>query len=319
MLRDAARSAQRGAVLNEQLLGFARKQSLLPKAVDLNQVLALVDDLLRSTVGDTIRVETRTSSEAWPALVDPNQIELVILNLAINARDAMPSGGVLTVETRNATVGANDGPEGLPTGDYVVLSIGDTGIGMSEEVRTKAFEPFFTTKEPGKGSGLGLSMALGVARQSRGGVRIDSRLGKGTSIEVYLPRANIELSPEPTEGGPPSDDPLINGQVVLVVDDDSDVREVTGALLASLGFSVIEADGGPAAMKIIETRERVDLMLVDVAMPGMNGIEAMREARERRPHLPILLSTGYSDIAHFAAGDIDRSRIVCKPYRRDEL
>jgi signal transduction histidine kinase len=188
LLRNATRSVERGEGLTQQLLAFARKQVLLPKAVDLNQVLLRMSSLLRTSVDSTIPIETRKQPGLWPALVDPGQIELVLLNLVINARDAMPAGGTLVIETGNVTFGAVGRPVDLPAGDYVVVSVTDTGIGMSDAVRAKAFEPFFTTKEEGKGSGLGLSMVLGVAQQSGGDVRIRSRVGQGTSIEVYLPR-----------------------------------------------------------------------------------------------------------------------------------
>ena len=189
ILRNAMHAVENGERLTQQLLAFARHQELLPKAIDLNLIIRGMSDLLQTSIGGAVSIETRPLPELWPALVDPNQIELVVLNLAINARDAMPEGGTLTIETRNANVDAIDGPEDLPAGDYVVLSISDTGTGMSEDVQAKAFDPFFTTKGPGKGSGLGLSMALGVAKQSGGTVRIDSRPGEGTSIKVYLPRA----------------------------------------------------------------------------------------------------------------------------------
>jgi len=190
LLRNAARSVERGERLTQQLLAFARKQKLLPKSVDLNQVLVGMNNLPEASIGTTIRVETRKQPGLWPALVDRNQIELVLLNLAINARDAMPRGGTLTIETGNATLRGSNRPEDLPAGEYAVISVSDTGTGMSDEVRARAFEPFFTTKEIGKGSGLGLSMVLGVAKQSGGDVRITSRVPEGTSIEVYLPRAD---------------------------------------------------------------------------------------------------------------------------------
>ena len=191
ILRNAMHAVENGGRLTQQLLAFARHQELLPKAVDLNEVLRGMSDLLQTSLGGAIRIETRMQPGLWPALVDPNQIELVLLNLAINARDAMPEGGTVTIETRNASFGPGDRPQDLSAGDYVALSIRDTGKGMSDDVRAKAFDPFFTTKGPGKGSGLGLSMALGVARQSGGTVRIDSRPGEGTSIDVYLPRADM--------------------------------------------------------------------------------------------------------------------------------
>ncbi len=188
LLRNATRSVERGEGLTQQLLAFARKQVLLPKPVDLNQVLIGMSNLLRTSVGSIIPVEMRKQPDLWHALVDPNQIELVVLNLVINARDAMPDGGTLTIETANVTFSTINRPVDLPMGEYVVVSVADTGTGMSDEVRAKAFEPFFTTKGEGKGSGLGLSMVLGVAKQSGGDVRITSRPGQGTSIEVYLPR-----------------------------------------------------------------------------------------------------------------------------------
>lgn len=194
LLRSAIRSVERGEGLTQQLLAFARKQVLLPKAVDLNQVLGRMGGLLRTTIGDRILIETRNQSGLWHAMVDPNQIELVVLNLVINARDAMPDGGTLVIETGNVTLTAMGRPVDLPAGEYVIVSVTDNGTGMSEEVLTKAFDPFFTTKEEGKGSGLGLSMVLGVAKQSGGDVRITSRAGQGTSIEVYLPRTQ-ELTP----------------------------------------------------------------------------------------------------------------------------
>jgi signal transduction histidine kinase len=184
LLRNAVQSVQRGERLTHQLLAFARKQTLLPKAVDLNQIVADMSNLLQTSIGTTIRLEMRTKPGLWPALVDPNQIELVLLNLAINARDAMPRGGTLTIETSNATLSGAGRPADLPAGEYAVVSVSDTGTGMSDEVRAKAFEPFFTTKEIGKGSGLGLSMVLGVARQSGGTVQITGRSVEGTSIEV---------------------------------------------------------------------------------------------------------------------------------------
>jgi signal transduction histidine kinase len=188
LLGNATRSVERGEGLTQQLLAFARKQALSPKAVDLNQVLVSMSNLLRTSIGGRVSIEMRPQPGLWQALVDPNQVELVVLNLVINARDGMPDGGTLTIETGNVTFDAIDRPADLPAGEYIVVSVSDTGTGMSDDVRAKAFEPFFTTKPEGKGSGLGLSMVLGVARQSGGDVRIKSRAGEGTSIEVYLPR-----------------------------------------------------------------------------------------------------------------------------------
>ena len=191
----------RGERLTQQLLAFARKQVLLPKAVDLNQVLVSVSSLLTTSIGSRVFIEMRHQRGLWHALVDPNQIELILLNLVLNARDAMPDGGTLTIETGNVTLTAINRPVDLPAGEYVVVSVTDTGTGMSDEVRAKAFKPFFTTKEEGKGSGLGLSMVLGVAQQSGGDVRIRSRAGEGTSIEVYLPRIQSMAASEGIDAG----------------------------------------------------------------------------------------------------------------------
>ena len=198
LLRNATRSVERGEGLTQQLLAFARKQVLLPQAVDVNQILVRMSSLLHITVGSRIPIEMRKQPDLWHALVDPGQIELVVLNLVINARDAMPDGGTLIIETANVTFSAVGRPVDLPAGEYVVVSVADTGTGMSEEVLAKAFEPFFTTKEEGKGSGLGLSMVLGVAQQSGGDVRIRSRARHGTSIEVYLPRTQELTSENPS-------------------------------------------------------------------------------------------------------------------------
>ena len=222
LLRNAVQSVQRGERLTHQLLAFARKQTLLPKAVDLNQIVADMSNLLQTSIGTTIRLEMRTKPGLWPALVDPNQIELVLLNLAINARDAMPRGGTLTIETSNATLSGAGRPADLSAGEYAVVSVSDTGTGMSDEVRAKAFEPFFTTKEIGKGSGLGLSMVLGVARQSGGTVQITPRSVEGRSIEVYLARADSRV-PSDGKAASPS---TVSDHVEFLVDDGIDVRAI---------------------------------------------------------------------------------------------
>jgi CheY-like chemotaxis protein len=249
----------------------------------------------------------------WPALVDPTQTELVLLNLAINARDAMPEGGRLTIRTANVSRG--DAPADLAAGDYVLISVSDTGEGMSEEVLRRAVEPFFTTKEPGKGSGLGLSMVHGVATQSGGGLRIDSRLGRGTTVNVYLPRAR-RVSPGAREREPLS--ATVHERVtIMVVDDDPDVREVAVSSLESLGYHMLAAENGPAALDLLARSGPVDLLIVDMAMPGMNGVELIRRARERRGDLRAMLVTGYADVAAFAPADSDL--VLQKPYRLERL
>ena len=310
-------AAQRGANLTAQLLAFSRRQKLEPRTVDLNETVRGMRDLLQSTMGGSVRLETVFEPELWPALIDPTQIELVILNLAINARDAMEVGGTLTVETGNVELGDPEGPEEPPPGQYVMVSVTDTGSGMTDEVLAKAFEPFFTTKDVGKGSGLGLSQVFGLAKQSGGGVCIDTQVGRGTSVRVYLPRAAAAAAgdePEPASAAPPR---ALGDSLVLLVDDDAHVREITAAMLHELGYRVIEASTGPAALHVLERGCEADLMLLDFAMPGMNGVEVARLARERRPDLPILFVTGYADTDVLSEATEDE--IVQKPFSEDEL
>ena len=312
-LRAARSAAERGARLTHQLLAFSRKQRLAPTPLDLNQLVGEASDMLFRTIGATVRIETVLTEGLWPALVDPTQTELVLLNLAINARDAMPEGGRLTIRTANVSRG--EAPADLAPGDYVLISVSDTGEGMSEELLRRAIEPFFTTKEPGKGSGLGLSMVHGVATQSGGGLHIDSRLGRGTTVNVYLPRAR-RISAAAREREPLSA-AVHERATIMVVDDDQDVREVAVSSLESLGYHVLAADNGPVALDLLARSGPVDLLIVDMAMPGMNGVELIRRARERQDDLRAMLVTGYADVAAFepAEGDL----VLQKPYRLERL
>jgi CheY-like chemotaxis protein/anti-sigma regulatory factor (Ser/Thr protein kinase) len=309
-------AAERGAKLTDQLLSFSRRQRLEPKALDLNEIVGGMRDLLQSTMGGSIRIETRLCSDLWPAMVDPTQRELAVLNLAINARDAMEVGGTLRVETSNVTLATPESPEEPPAGEYVAICVIDTGKGMNEEIRAKAFEPFFTTKEVGKGSGLGLSQVLGFAKQSGGGVRIQSQPGRGTSVHIYLPRATMNA-----ETLQPAAKLVERGDVqsarILLVDDDNAVREVTGATLRDLGYVVIEAGSGGAALDIIEHDHKIDLILIDFAMPGMSGAEVASRVRVKRPNLPILFVTGFADRAQLAG--VSEAQIIGKPYLDSEL
>ena len=248
-------------------------------------------------------------------MIDATQIELVILNLAINARDAMEVGGSLTVSTANVSLGAPTRPEEPPPGDYVMVSVGDNGSGMAPEVLAKVFEPFFTTKAVGKGSGLGLSQVFGLAKQSGGGVSIDTAPGKGTTVKVYLPRSAVAGEERAIRSGVPR---RADGHpVVLVVDDDNAVREVTVGLLVELGYDVVEAGSGGAALEVVQNRPDVDLMLLDFAMPGMNGAEVARAAHARRPGLPVVFVTGYADVEGMMhAGE---QAVIQKPFDDYEL
>jgi len=309
-------AAERGAKLTGQLLAFSRRQLLVPKTVDLSDTLANMHDLLQSTLGNSVQIKTSFRSDLWRALVDPNQIELAVLNLAINARDASQVGDTVTLETANATVGSPENSHEPPAGDYVVVSVTDTGAGMTKEVLAKAFEPFYTTKDVGKGSGLGLSQVLGFAKQSGGGVRIESRVGEGTSVKIYLPRAigtDVTLQSEsisaPKRG--------VRGAVILLVDDDSEVREVTASILRELGHVVIEVGSGGGALDLLDQNPHIDLVILDIAMPGMNGMEVARQVRIKSPTRPIMFVTGYADTS--ALGDIDDTQVVRKPFIGNEL
>ncbi len=274
-------------------------------------------DLLQSSLGGSVEINTKFRPGVWHAFVDPTQIELVVLNLAINARDASPVGGSITLETANATVGPPDKPGEPAAGEYAVISVSDTGTGMTKDVLTKAFEPFFTTKEIGKGSGLGLSQVLGFAKQSGGGVRIESRVGEGTSVKVYLPRASIIDIPENEAASITSTQRSLRGALILLVDDDSAVREVTASMLRELGYGVFEVGSGGAALDLLEEEPNIDLVVLDFAMPGMNGIEVARQVSSRFSSLPVLFITGYADKT--ALGEIGDARIVKKPFVGDEL
>ena len=286
-------AAQRGADLVRQLLAFSRRQPLDRVAVELNAVVRGMSDLLRATLGGTVTVETRLGAR-WQAWADPVQIEHVILNLAINARDAMPEGGTLTVASADVTLEQPLHAAGLAPGEYVAVSVSDTGTGMTPEVQQQALEPFFTTKPPGRGSGLGLSQAYGVARQSGGGVRIDSALDRGTTVTVYLPRAsNTCRSAEPRQNQPAA---LPRGEgLVLLVEDDPDVRETVGGMLVTLGFTPLIAEDGPSALRMMEAGRRFDLLLTDQRMPGMTGAQLAAAVRARYPAMPVVLVTGYAD------------------------
>jgi PAS domain S-box-containing protein len=318
LLAAAQSAAERGARLTAQLLAFSRQQRMAPEAVDLNRVVTNMGALLHSTIGGTVRIETVLSETLWPALADPSQIELVLLNLAINARDAMPVGGAITIETGNATVTTRERPEEPPPGEYAVVSVADRGSGIAPEILEKVFEPFFTTKEIGKGSGLGLSQVLGVAQQLGGGVRIDSTLGQGTVVRVYLPRALSAsgVSEEPAAGTPFGEN---SGGRILLVDDDTEVRTVAAAMLREAGHDVVEAGSGGAALERLETCGRnIGLMIADIVMPGMSGTELARIVRAARPDLPVLFITGYAG-ASAPADELGADRLLRKPFRAAEL
>jgi signal transduction histidine kinase/CheY-like chemotaxis protein len=308
LVDNALHAAERGSKLTSQLLAFSRRQRLLPAPTDLNMTVVALSNLLGSTLGRSIRIQTDLVQDLWPAMVDPSQIEAAILNLAINARDAMPDGGVLTVATRNVTLGA--GSSTAP-GDYVAVRVSDTGTGMSPEIMARVFEPFFTTKEPGRGSGLGLSQVHGLAVQSGGDVRIESKPGEGTTVTLLMPRARslpASLRDEPPAGR----SGLRRRARVLVVDDDGDVRQMTGEMLTERGYAVEVAADGQEALAILGRDGNFDVMLVDYVMPGANGIALMQTVRTLYPHMKSLLMTGHAEMR---AGEIIGSEsILRKPF-----
>jgi len=312
-MENAMRAAERGAQLTNQLLAFSRRHEVLTEPVDVNQVVSEACEMLPRTIGPTIEIETALTADAWWALTEPGQLELAILNLAINARDAMPSGGTLRIASRNIVRKSGRGFPPLDPGEYVMISVADTGVGMTEEVRSRAFEPFFTTKEVHKGTGLGLSMVYGVAKQSGGTVTIDSDIGCGTTVQIYLPRAPRRASDAEEAGGrneldagPPSR--------ILVVDDNSAVRTITAIMLRTLGHDAIEAAGGQDGLDLLEQDRQFDLLIVDLAMPNMHGDEFAARARELISDVPILFVTGYAEPGRVRPRP--EGEILKKPFRR---
>jgi len=318
----AVEASLRGAELTHQLLAFARRQTLDTLVFDINERVTATMDLLRRTLGEEIEIETALAADLWPALADPAQFESALVNLSINARDAMPNGGRLCIETANRQIDeidAEDDPDFVP-GIYVMLIVTDTGTGMLPEVLARVFDPFFTTKPVGVGTGLGLSMVYGFARQSQGHVRIYSEPGQGTTVRLYLPRASSGAAPEPVLPAPAAAQAR-GGETVLVVEDNPQVRKVAIAQLGRLGYRVLEADGSPAALAILQAGDAIDLLFTDVVMPGgMNGAELARAARLLRPGLKVLLTSGFAGSAAQSGTNAEEFRNrLSKPYRQAEL
>src|SRR5579883_214636 len=319
LAQAAMRSAQRGARLNEQILAFSRRQHLAPRSVDINGLIRDIEDMLRRTLGGTVEVATELAPNLWPAMVDPHQLELVILNLAINARDAMALRGRVVIETRNLRACEVDAAVGLSPGDYIRLSVADTGAGMIEEVLARACEPFFTTKDPGRGTGLGLAQVYGMARQSGGGLRIKSAVGRGTTVEVYLPRSRAPAEVTSFWPDVAPNAAAWRDAVVLVVDDQEEVREVAVAQLEQLGYQVVQAANGRIALELLSGEGAgIDVLVVDYAMPEMSGVELVRAVRARRSDLPVIMVTGYVDTAGLD-GRVGNAVFLKKPYRMSAL
>ncbi len=320
---EAAQSAcKRAAALTHRLLAFARRQTLDPKPTDINRLVAEMEELIRQTVGPSIRVEVAGASNLWTTQVDPNQLENALLNLCINARDAMPEGGSLMIETNNQWVDERGARErDVPHGQYVTLSVTDTGTGMAPAVMARAFEPFFTTKPTGAGTGLGLSMIYGFARQSGGQVRIYSEVGHGATVCLYLPRhlGEAEIAETPSELSDLAH--ATQGEAVLVVDDEPIVRMLIVDVLQELGYTAIEAGDGLSGLRLLRSPARIDLLITDIGLPGgLNGRQVADAARELRPELKVLFITGYAEHAVLSHGHIEAGmQVLTKPFAMEEL
>ena len=312
---------QRATALTHRLLAFSRRQTLDPKPTDVNHLLFGMEELIRRTIGPAIEFEIIAADGLWNSLIDPNQLENAVLNLCINARDAMPDGGRLTIETNNRWYNERAARElDLPLGQYITLSVSDTGSGMPKDVVERAFEPFFTTKQIGEGTGLGLSMVYGFARQSGGQARIYSEPGLGTMVSLYLPlHRGEEASEAPSETAEVQR--AQHGETILIVDDEDTIRTLMKELLGELGYRTLEADNGPAGLEILESREHIDLLITDVGLPGgMNGRQLADAALTKRPRLKILFITGYAESAAVSSGHLRRGmHILTKPFTMDAL
>lgn len=314
-------AAERGADLTNRLLAFARRQPLEPQAADINKLVVRMESLVRRMLDEDIEIEVVRGAGLWSAMVDASQLEAAILNLAVNARDAMPDGGRLTIETSNAHIDGLYAEQHLEVaaGQYVLLSVSDSGTGMPPEIASRAFEPFFTTKSVGEGSGLGLSMVYGFVKQSGGHVKIYSEMGQGTSVKIYLPRSDVDAVDEPAARR--SADDKRGSELILLVEDNDLVRSYVEGQLQSLGYRVIAVENGPKAMEVLRSTGAIDLLFTDVVMPGgLNGRQLAEEARKLYPALKVLFTSGYTENAIVHHGRLDRGvHLLSKPYRRAEL
>ena len=319
----ARKTLDRAAALTHRLLAFARRQPLQPKPVELDELIGGMAELVRRTVGPEIEVELRLADGIWNVLCDPSQLENALLNIAVNARDAMPDGGQLTIRITDLRLTSADvvGQDEAGPGDYVEISVADTGTGMDEATRTRAFEPFFTTKPIGQGTGLGLSQVYGFVRQSGGIVRLDSGLGRGTAVRLYLPRhgAANRMGQDDGPGAATGAPQAAVGEVLLLVEDEADARTAAAEHLRDLGYRVLEAGDGPAALRLLRGAPRVDLLVSDVGLPGgLNGRQVADAARERKPGLPVLFITGYAGT--FLDGQLaPNMAVIGKPFSLDAL
>jgi CheY-like chemotaxis protein/two-component sensor histidine kinase len=314
LIDGAIQGAERGATLTKRMLAFARRQELKPETVDVPSLVDSMVEMLSRSLGPWIQIATDFELDLPPTRVDPNQLELALLNLALNARDAMPLGGNLTISAHRERVAAGDVP-GLEPGDYVCIAERDTGHGMDEITLKRATEPFFTTKGAGRGTGLGLSMVDGLVAQSGGAMRITSQTGLGTTVELWLPVSEVTEAARPRPATAPRLR-AVRSCRVLVVDDDPIVLSGTVAMLEDLGHATCEATSAEQALGVLETEEKIDLVITDQAMPGMTGTELAERIRRSWPELPVVIATGYADL--LGEGELGLPRLS-KPYRQQEL
>jgi PAS domain S-box-containing protein len=322
MIDRGMKASERGAALTHRLLSFSRKQTLMPTNIDMNILVADMTDMLRRTLGEAIQVRTGGQADLWMCKADQAQLENALLNLSINSRDAMAAGGCLTIETANITLSdkAAAAQIEIELGDYVVLSVSDTGSGIAEETMKHVFEPFFTTKGVGEGSGLGLSMVYGFAKQSGGAATIHSKLNEETTVKLYLPRA-VEHKDETHKNDSMSDIPMAQGENILVVEDDADVRHLAVGLLSGLGYEISEAGSAEAALDVLKHSGAIDLVLSDVVLPGaMNGPDLAAEVRRHSPGIKIIFMTGYAKEAFNSHAELgEYSHVIQKPFKKADL
>ena len=320
---SAAQGAtSRAAALTHRLLAFARRQTLDPRLIAPNKLITEMEEMIRRTVGPEIKLELALASRLWPTLCDPNQLENAILNLCINARDAMPNGGRLTIETANGTLDERSAQlQHMHAGEFVSICVTDTGTGMPPDVVAHAFEPFFTTKPTGQGTGLGLSMIYGFTRQSGGQVRIYSEVGSGTTVHIYLPRHQGEVGAEVPRAGLPETPRAAAGETVLIIDDEPTVRMLVTEVLEGLGYAAIEAADGVSGLRVLQSDVRIDLLITDVGLPGgMNGRQMAEVARQSRPKLRVLFITGYAENAAIGHGHLEPGmHVLTKPFSIEAL
>jgi nitrogen-specific signal transduction histidine kinase/CheY-like chemotaxis protein len=318
LIAGALRGVERATTLTRRLLAYSRQQPLDPKPIELNRLIIGMSDLLTRTLGEHIKIESVLSGGLWQVSADPNQVENAVLNLALNSRDAMPEGGKLTIETANTHLDeayAHAHAE-VTAGQYVMLAVSDTGVGMTSDVIEKAFEPFFTTKNLGEGTGLGLSQVYGFVKQSGGHIKLYSEPGEGTTVRIYFPRVNAAATPVERRRAPSQMPELGGSETILVVEDDPDVRAYTTGILRELGYRVLEAHEGDTALSLLASEPEITLLFTDIGLPGpFNGRQLADEARKRHADLKVLFTTGYAQNAIIHQGRLDPGvQMIVKPF-----